>query len=685
MWDRTHELTHGWQWGSYGQRRPPDADVAEERVDPLANLYEDQSAQPAQTAPTRPPEEAQAFNYYNRQTELDARLAEMKRSYVAAHPGETVDSSEQAQKALDWSMQAQRARTGDSKGLGDIPMYQMQSKGSRGKLQDYMLKRMPGLVQNQPQQQGAAKAADFTKQAISMSRAYALAKRLGILTIPGTDWKFGAKMMAKAEGALAGQGLGRRMNPALAREIYLRRAGMATDAEVSGLRKAYERLRTHPEDLVNRAVRAGKSAPVPGQIAGHELFAITPRTGTKPIVGVGGRGEVSTDRLRGPAILAKHEKLQQESDRLLKLERHIVRNNRPEAVGAAVHQRRFNKLDALGDSQDYSRIDPVRLVHTHPLTAATSADIRRSKTQPWRLVVPSGVTANRGLHAAPMVGQRMTGSAVGKMPGPGQPVSAAKMRGEAWGADMSVMSTREPMHGNLPIIQPELGLMGATKIKTPVEGMGHGPRVNRFFVRQIQPFAGRMGEALEPRLANTTKFFKTSSADFTGELPDPNRFGDVTKLPQAKALRFVIQKHLAERAGTHYDVRMGNPELGLLSWAAKKEWPGPGGKLMLFQQPVHPYAYGDFQGTLPGGYGKGEVRTHSKGDVTVTAAEPGKLSFTVTRGGVPEQYTMIRRTGSPKAPRTRRQAQTQGGSWLLVNHTKQGSLITEVRRRAHGA
>jgi GNAT superfamily N-acetyltransferase len=161
----------------------------------------------------------------------------------------------------------------------------------------------------------------------------------------------------------------------------------------------------------------------------------------------------------------------------------------------------------------------------------------------------------------------------------------------------------------------------------------------------------------------------TKAAELAEVSPDLKRFGDVTKLPKAKALRFVIQKHLAERSGTHYDARIGNPELGLLSWATKKEWPGPGGKIMLFQQPVHPYAYGDFQGTLRGGYGKGEVRTHSKGDVTVTAAEPGKLSFTVTRGGVPEQYTMIRRTGSPKSPQSARQARTQGGSWLLVNHT----------------
>lgn len=185
---------------------------------------------------------------------------------------------------------------------------------------------------------------------------------------------------------------------------------------------------------------------------------------------------------------------------------------------------------------------------------------------------------------------------------------------------------------------------------------------------------------------------KFSAVDTEG-LPDLKRFGDVTKLPKAKALRFVIQKHLAERSGTHYDARIGNPELGLLSWATKKEWPGPGGKIMLFQQPVHPYAYGDFQGTLPRGYGKGEVRTHSKGDVTVTAAEPGKLSFTVTRSGVPEKYTMIRRSGAPKSPRTQREARTQGGSWLLVNHTpaeklamlekglKQGSLIGEVKRR----
>ena len=158
-------------------------------------------------------------------------------------------------------------------------------------------------------------------------------------------------------------------------------------------------------------------------------------------------------------------------------------------------------------------------------------------------------------------------------------------------------------------------------------------------------------------------------ADFAEGLPDPARFGDVTKLPKAKALQFVIQEHLARRAGRHLDVRMGTPELGLMSWATKKDWPGPGGKILLHQQPVHRFSYGDFQGVLPTGYGAGTVRTHDKGAVVVTKADTNRISFIVAHHGSPEYYTMIRQSGVPKDPKTIRQAKTQGGSWLLINTT----------------
>lgn len=159
--------------------------------------------------------------------------------------------------------------------------------------------------------------------------------------------------------------------------------------------------------------------------------------------------------------------------------------------------------------------------------------------------------------------------------------------------------------------------------------------------------------------------------DFAPGLPDKKRFGSVEEIPPGKLLQYVVQRHLAERAGPHYDVRIGGgpPGRELYSWATKKELPQPGGKIMLYQQPLHRGSYAHFEGTLHHGYGKGTVKTHDKGSVIVTKADPDKISFVVAHKKYPEYFTMIRRSGPPANPNTARQRQTQGGSWLLVNTT----------------
>lgn len=171
--------------------------------------------------------------------------------------------------------------------------------------------------------------------------------------------------------------------------------------------------------------------------------------------------------------------------------------------------------------------------------------------------------------------------------------------------------------------------------------------------------------------------YKAASLDMTklGDaamgLPDRSRFGATEEIPRGKLLQYVIQRHLAERAGPHYDVRIGGGPPGgeLYSWATKKEMPPPGGKIMLYQQPLHRGSYAKFEGTLHHGYGKGTVKTHDAGSVMVTKAEPNKISFVVAHKKYPEYYTMIRSSGPPTQVNTERQRRSQGGSWLLINTT----------------
>lgn len=159
--------------------------------------------------------------------------------------------------------------------------------------------------------------------------------------------------------------------------------------------------------------------------------------------------------------------------------------------------------------------------------------------------------------------------------------------------------------------------------------------------------------------------------DFATGLPDPRRFGRTETIPSGKLLQYVVQRHLAEHAGPHYDVRLGGGPPGgeLFSWATKKELPAPGQKTMLFQQPLHRGQYAHFEGVLTSGYGKGVVKTHDKGSIIVTHAASDKINFVVAHHKFPEFYSLLRRSGPPADPKTVRQGKTQGGSWLLINTT----------------
>lgn len=152
-------------------------------------------------------------------------------------------------------------------------------------------------------------------------------------------------------------------------------------------------------------------------------------------------------------------------------------------------------------------------------------------------------------------------------------------------------------------------------------------------------------------------------------LPNPNRYGDTSRLPVGQLIDWVVQRHLAERAGEHYDVRLGTPDMGLLSWAVRKGLPTPGQKHLAIQQPVHSHNYKDFQGTIPWGYGKGEVSTHDKGEVLITRSSPNAVHFTTAHKGVPERFVMVR-TGQGR----------DGKGWLLINTTPTTPIPYEKKR-----
>ena len=132
-------------------------------------------------------------------------------------------------------------------------------------------------------------------------------------------------------------------------------------------------------------------------------------------------------------------------------------------------------------------------------------------------------------------------------------------------------------------------------------------------------------------------------ADFAPDIPDRSVYGDLAALEPGQFFDWAVKEHISQRAGRHYDIRLGNPEIGLLSWATKKELPQYSGEMIaLFQQPVHAYEYLTFEGTLPPGYGHGPVKTVQQGRILVTDISKNQIDFTVDRGRWIERYKLIK-------------------------------------------
>jgi DNA ligase D-like protein (predicted 3'-phosphoesterase) len=94
---------------------------------------------------------------------------------------------------------------------------------------------------------------------------------------------------------------------------------------------------------------------------------------------------------------------------------------------------------------------------------------------------------------------------------------------------------------------------------------------------------------------------------------------DVKKDPSIDG-KFMIHQHHANRAGLHYDLRLGQNGV-LLSWATRKLpelIDGEVARIMLFRQPDHDASWFNFHGEITDGYGAGKVQMWDKGTYEIT-------------------------------------------------------------------
>jgi bifunctional non-homologous end joining protein LigD len=141
-----------------------------------------------------------------------------------------------------------------------------------------------------------------------------------------------------------------------------------------------------------------------------------------------------------------------------------------------------------------------------------------------------------------------------------------------------------------------------------------------------------------------------------------------TVAPKRQERFFCVQKHLASHL--HYDFRLEHNGV-LLSWAVPK---GPSldpkTKRLAMHVEDHPFAYGEFEGVIPEGYGAGIVMLWDKGtwtpeqDDVDAALKKGDLKFTLDGYKLKGSWVLVKTSGRFYGAR-------EGGgdrSWLLIKH-----------------
>ena len=146
--------------------------------------------------------------------------------------------------------------------------------------------------------------------------------------------------------------------------------------------------------------------------------------------------------------------------------------------------------------------------------------------------------------------------------------------------------------------------------------------------------------------------------------PEPK--GKVNK--SSEQLSFVVQRHKASRL--HYDFRL-EMEGVLKSWAVPKgPSMNPKDKRLAMMVEDHPYAYKDFKGVIPDGYGAGIVEIWDKGTYTtieqtegagtqkklLKELNEGNLKFKLKGKKLKGEFALVKLKGK------------QENAWLLIKH-----------------
>jgi len=123
------------------------------------------------------------------------------------------------------------------------------------------------------------------------------------------------------------------------------------------------------------------------------------------------------------------------------------------------------------------------------------------------------------------------------------------------------------------------------------------------------------------------------------------RVKETPRISEPQIWKLRMQRHLADKAGPHFDLRIVDEKSGkAYSWAVRNLPTNPGDKTLAVLQPTHTAAYSTFSGEIPKGtYGAGTVKLFSDDRVEVTKADLDHITFNVYKSnGDTERYALIK-------------------------------------------
>jgi hypothetical protein len=147
---------------------------------------------------------------------------------------------------------------------------------------------------------------------------------------------------------------------------------------------------------------------------------------------------------------------------------------------------------------------------------------------------------------------------------------------------------------------------------------------------------------------------KLAEEEFAPGIPSKEEKGQLPSIKKPTEWEFGVHAHSAARAKEHFDLRLGNPSTGQAHSWALRHFPKPGETRLAVQQPLHSVKYMDFKGTIPSGYGKGEVELARRSKTEVLHSSPEHVRFNVYEGKGSEEFLLKK---------------TKGDKWIARNVT----------------